>query len=52
VEEENKKTKTKEKQMYLLLDAAPSAVTADARIFAAVDRHTDAQLIFVRCWDD
>jgi hypothetical protein len=52
VEEENKKTRTKEKQQYLLLDAAPSAVTADAGIFAAIDRHADTQLIFVRRRDD
>lgn len=33
---------------YLLLDAASSAVAANARIFAAVDRQTDTQLIIIR----
>jgi hypothetical protein len=32
---------------YLLLDAASSAVAANARIFATVDRQTDTQLIFI-----
>jgi hypothetical protein len=33
---------------YLLLDAAASAVAANARIFATVDGQTDTQLIFIR----
>jgi hypothetical protein len=32
---------------YLLLDATSSAVAANARIFATVDRKTDTQLIFI-----
>jgi len=36
---------------YLLLDATSSAVAANARIFATVDRKTDTQLIFIWWWD-
>jgi len=36
---------------YLLLDAASSAVAANARIFATVDRQTNTQLIFIWWWD-